>query len=60
MKARCDTYSHDVVNATNEVRVALLLDVWRSEMPTDMVVLSHLIVASARMAAGLRVKAMSR
>ena len=60
MKARCDTYSHDVVNATNEVRVALLLDVWRSEMPTDMVVLSHLIVASARMAAGLRVKVMSR
>ncbi|MGA7711992.1 MAG: aspartyl/asparaginyl beta-hydroxylase domain-containing protein [Rhizomicrobium sp.] len=55
-----DTYSHEVHNPTDEVRVALLLDVWRSEMPTDMVVLSHLIVASARLAAGMRVKAMSR
>jgi aspartate beta-hydroxylase len=55
-----DTYSHEVLNATNEVRVALLLDVWRSEMPADMVVLSQLIVASARMAAAMRAKAMSR
>ncbi len=55
-----DTYSHEVLNATNEVRVALLLDVWRSEMPADMIALSHLIVASARVAAAMRQKAMSR
>ena len=48
-----DTYTHEVLNTTNRVRVALLLDVWRSEMPADMVALSHLVIAGARLAAYL-------
>jgi aspartate beta-hydroxylase len=46
-----DTFTHEVLNSTNDVRIALLLDVWRPEMPADMVALSHLIVAGARLAA---------
>jgi aspartate beta-hydroxylase len=46
-----DTFTHEVLNATNDVRIALLLDVWRPEMPADMVALSSLIVAAARLAA---------
>ena len=46
-----DTYTHEVKNTTNDVRTALLLDVWRPEMPADMVALSHVIVAGARLAA---------
>ncbi|MGD0144348.1 MAG: aspartyl/asparaginyl beta-hydroxylase domain-containing protein [Rhizomicrobium sp.] len=46
-----DTFTHEVLNATNHVRIALLLDVWRAEMPADMIALSHLIVAGARLAA---------
>lgn len=46
-----DTFTHEVLNATRNVRIALLLDVWRPEMPADMVALSHLIVAGARLAA---------
>jgi aspartate beta-hydroxylase len=39
-----DTYPHEVRNAADEVRVVLLLDVWRREMPADMRLLSMLIV----------------
>jgi aspartate beta-hydroxylase len=46
-----DTYRHEVLNTTNEVRTALLLDVWRPEMPADMIALSHVIVAAARVVA---------
>jgi aspartate beta-hydroxylase len=46
-----DTFTHEVLNATDDVRIALLLDVWRPEMPADMVALSSLIVAGARLAA---------
>jgi aspartate beta-hydroxylase len=49
-----DTFPHKVLNATSQVRVALLLDVWRSGMPADMAALSHLVVAGARLAAYLR------
>ena len=55
-----DTYSHEVLNATDEVRVALLLDVWRPEMPADMAALSHVIVAAARLAAQMRMKTFAR
>jgi aspartate beta-hydroxylase len=48
-----DTYPHEVLNATDEVRIALLLDVWRQGMPADMVLLSRLLVAGARSAAYL-------
>jgi len=40
-----DTFLHEVRNDTDQVRVALLLDVWRQGMPTDMVLLSHLVVS---------------
>ncbi len=42
-----DTYPHEVMNATDELRIALLLDVWRPNMPADMAVLSRLVVAGA-------------
>lgn len=46
-----DTFTHEVLNETDKVRTALLLDVWRPEMPADMAALSHLIVAAARVVA---------
>ena len=39
-----DTYPHEVINASDEPRVALLLDVWRPRMPIDMELLSRAIV----------------
>jgi aspartate beta-hydroxylase len=48
-----DTYPHEVWNRTDEVRIALLLDVWRSDMPLDMRMLSHLVAAAVRL--GIRV-----
>jgi aspartate beta-hydroxylase len=44
-----DTYTHEVLNQTDEVRIALLLDVWRHGMPPDMSVLSHAIVGLVRL-----------
>ena len=41
-----DTYRHEVLNATNKVRIALLLDVWRPHMPADMVALSSLLIGT--------------
>jgi aspartate beta-hydroxylase len=43
-----DTYPHEVLNATTDVRVALLLDVWREGMPADMRMLSSAIVGLVR------------
>jgi aspartate beta-hydroxylase len=40
-----DTYPHEVWNGSDEVRIALLLDVWRPGMPPDMELLSKLVVA---------------
>jgi len=45
-----DTYPHEVLNATNDVRIALLLDVWREGMPADLRVLSTMIVGIVRTA----------
>jgi aspartate beta-hydroxylase len=39
-----DTYPHEVWNQSNEVRIALLLDVWRPNMPFDLQLLSKAIV----------------
>ncbi|MGH9200060.1 MAG: aspartyl/asparaginyl beta-hydroxylase domain-containing protein [Vicinamibacterales bacterium] len=39
-----DTYPHEVLNESDEVRIALLLDVWRRGMPFDMELLSRLLV----------------
>lgn len=39
-----DTFEHEVMNNSDQGRVALLLDVWRPEMPLDLEILSRLIV----------------
>jgi len=44
-----DTFPHEVWNKSDEVRVALLLDVWRRAMPYDMEVLSRLVVGAVRL-----------
>jgi aspartate beta-hydroxylase len=49
-----DTYTHELVNRAQDVRVALLLDVWRPDMPADMRALSHAIVGVARIGAALQ------
>jgi aspartate beta-hydroxylase len=52
-----DTYRHEVLNATKDVRIALLLDVWREGMPADMRVLSRAIVGLVRAGMFFRSKA---
>jgi aspartate beta-hydroxylase len=49
-----DTYPHEVRNTADKVRVALLLDVWRRGMPTDMAALSALLVGTVRVFAYMR------
>ena len=44
-----DTYTHEVLNGTGDVRIALLLDIWRHGMPPDMNALSMMIVALVRL-----------
>jgi aspartate beta-hydroxylase len=44
-----DTYTHEVLNGTNDVRIALLLDIWRHGMPADMNALSAAIVGLVRL-----------
>lgn len=39
-----DTYPHELRNVTDQVRIALLLDVWRPGMPAGAALLSKLIV----------------
>ncbi|GLQ98029.1 aspartyl/asparaginyl beta-hydroxylase domain-containing protein [Dyella mobilis] len=49
-----DTYPHEVWNHSDDMRIALLLDVRRRHMPIDMQVLSHALIASVSVAARLR------
>jgi aspartate beta-hydroxylase len=49
-----DTFPHEVRNDSDQVRSVLLLDVWRRDMPLDMVVFSKLLIALVR--AGIRVR----
>jgi aspartate beta-hydroxylase len=44
-----DTFPHEVWNNSDEVRIALLLDVWRRDMPMDMELLSRLVVGAVRL-----------
>jgi aspartate beta-hydroxylase len=44
-----DTFPHEVWNRSGEVRIALLLDVWRPEMPYDMELLSRLVVGVVKL-----------
>jgi aspartate beta-hydroxylase len=52
-----DTFPHEVWNRSEAVRIALLLDVWRKDMPLDMAALSHVILGSIKTA--LRVRGVS-
>lgn len=49
-----DTYVHEVRNAGNELRTVLLLDVRRQGMPTDMELLSRMLIAVVRAGMTLR------
>jgi aspartate beta-hydroxylase len=49
-----DTFAHEVRNDTEELRVALLLDIRRRGMPLDMEMLSRLVIAAARTIVRLR------
>ncbi len=42
-----DTYPHEVLNDSDEIRSVLLLDVWRRAMPVDLKVLSSLVIGAA-------------
>ena len=44
-----DTFPHEVWNNSDEVRIALLLDVWRRDMPVDMELLSRMVVGVVRL-----------
>jgi aspartate beta-hydroxylase len=45
-----DTYRHEVWNRSDQVRIALLLDVWRRDMPTDIALLSRAILLGTQVA----------
>jgi aspartate beta-hydroxylase len=49
-----DTYPHEVWNNSDEMRVALLLDVRRRHMPIDMRMLSSALIASVGVFARIR------
>ena len=42
-----DTFPHEVLNRSDKVRIALLLDVWRPQMPADVRLLSNAIYFGA-------------
>jgi aspartate beta-hydroxylase len=39
-----DTFRHEVWNRSDQPRIALLLDVWRKDMPMDVALLSKAIL----------------
>lgn len=43
-----DTYRHEVWNRSDHVRIALLLDVWRKDMPADVTPLSQTILLATK------------
>ncbi len=45
-----DTYRHEVWNRSDQVRIALLLDVWRKDMPMDIALLSRAILLGTQAA----------
>ena len=49
-----DTYPHEVWNRSSEVRVALLLDVWRTGMPLHLRLVSRTLVGLVQMWMRLR------
>lgn len=49
-----DTYPHEAWNKSEEVRIALLLDVWRRDMPFDIALMSRALMAAAKTAIRVR------
>jgi aspartate beta-hydroxylase len=45
-----DTYPHEVWNESDEVRIALFLDIWRPYMPLDLWIMSKAILAITQVA----------
>ena len=45
-----DTYPHEVWNRSGQVRIALLLDVWRKDTPPDIALLSRAILLGTKAA----------
>ena len=45
-----DTYPHEAWNRSDDVRIALLLDVWRKDMPVDITLLSRAILFGTKTA----------
>jgi aspartate beta-hydroxylase len=43
-----DTYTHEVWNRSEQVRIALLLDVWRRDMPADVALMSRALMGAAQ------------
>ncbi len=52
-----DTFPHEAWNRSNQVRIALLLDVWRKGMPSDIALLSNTILLATK--AAIRMGGMS-
>jgi aspartate beta-hydroxylase len=49
-----DSFEHEVLNASDEVRIVLLLDIRRRGMPRDMRILSNAVIALVRLGIRLR------
>lgn len=55
-----DTYPHEVWNASDQWRIALLLDVRRRDLPKDLALLSRVLIAGVGAVARWRLPAMIR
>jgi aspartate beta-hydroxylase len=44
-----DTYTHEVWNRSDQVRIALLLDVWRKDMPADIALMSRALMGGIQL-----------
>ena len=49
-----DTYPHEVWNRSEQMRIALLLDVWRKNMPADIEIFSRTLYALAKTVISMR------
>jgi len=49
-----DTYPHEVWNRSERIRIALLLDVWRKNMPADIELLSRTLYGLAKTVIGIK------
>jgi aspartate beta-hydroxylase len=49
-----DTYPHEVWNHSEKVRIALLLEIWRKDMPADVALLLQTILLTTKVAIRMR------